>query len=160
MAVRDLEKIMNSIISKSFLELESVPIELKQNGARAAFMNVIYEPNINAYVISVNKRLTDPAPLNAIKGGFAHELSYILVDKTIGKKPGSTFYKRTKVDSYCDEVTADVYAILRGYGSHLLEMINYLKTSEGSENTKYTWYSGLTTPQIEKLIGEKRIPKV
>ena len=88
------------------------------------------------------------APIAVIKGGFAHELGHIIVDKTerwIDRIAWALF----KQYQILDERNADLIAIMRGYGHELLAMVEYSE----SKGNGYSKDCGLSRIEIKQILS-------
>jgi len=147
--------------AKSELELHFILMDLLKDGYRELKdynFEMKYE-NIDAILqyktlprkgfrINVNPILKK-APINAIKGGIAHELEHIIDEINMTnyyKKRDTELYNRAERYRLLDEKQTDTNAIIRGYGKELMSLSRFLKNHCNIETT------GLTYKEIRKML--------
>ena len=137
----ELVDVLEEIISKSFPELSKQKIKIRYEKMPSALF--AFDGIMNHYHISVDSTLKK-ASKKLIQGGLVHELCHIVNEMNLSK-----YMKRNDLKLYgknshyrqLDEKNTDLQVIMRGYGSHLLELIGRGKKDEG-----------LTLKEVKKLL--------
>ncbi len=147
--MNDLTHIRDQVIRRGFPELLAEDIQVEYKYLKDALLEygLLTE---EGFYIEVDESLTN-APVQVLTGGFAHELSHMLVDKNFKDHSISRdrfAYKISKRYKTLDERNTDLEVILRGFGKDLLIFLEY------SEKKGYPHYreDGLSIREVEILI--------
>ncbi len=147
--MNDLKHIRDHVIQRGFPELlaEDIQVEFKKLKDALLEYGLLTE---EGFYVEVDESLMN-APKQVLIGGFAHELSHMLVDKnckdhTISRDRFA--YKISKRYKTLDERNTDLEVILRGFGKDLLVFLEY------SEKEGYPHYKedGLSIREVKILI--------
>jgi len=151
--VKNLEEIRDHVIKRGFPELmaEDIQVEYKKlEDALLEYGGLTEE----GYYIEVDETLKT-APDDVLIGGFAHEFSHIISDKSLVKKLISRdklAYNISPRYKTLDERNTDIEVLLRGFGNELLSFLEY------SEKNEYPHYKedGLSIREVKTLLGLTR----
>lgn len=148
--MNNLSEIRDKVIKSGFPELMSEDIQVEYKKLEDAVFECggLTE---EGFYIEVDKSMEN-APESVIEGGFAHELSHILIDKTQGigltLRDGlaRTLSKRYKT---LDERNTDLQVIIRGYGGQLLSFLEY------SDKKDFPHYKedGLSIREVKQILS-------
>jgi len=147
--MNDLKHIRDHVIQRGFPELlaEDIQVEFKKLKDALLEYGLLTE---EGFYVEVDESLMN-APKQVLIGGFAHELSHMLVDKNCKNHTISRdrfAYKISKRYKTLDERNTDLEVILRGFGKDLLVFLEY------SEKEGYPHYKedGLSIREVKILI--------
>jgi hypothetical protein len=148
--MKELQTLRDRVIHQGFPELLSEDIQVEYQELKDALFQY-GSLTEEGYYIEVDASLKE-APEAVLIGGFAHELSHIIADKSLTKRImfrdriAYQFSKRYKV---LDERNTDLEVILRGFAKELLAFLEY------SEKSGYPHYKedGLSIREVKALIS-------
>lgn len=147
---------LDEVIMKGFPDLADEDIQTdfaKLEDALLEVTNLAEEKfpyRKDGYFIDVDDSMKN-APIQALKGGFAHELGHIISDKKESWIDG-LLYKISTKHCTLQERNADLNAIIRGYGKELLVFREY---SESTGNG-YSKDEGLSRVEIKQIIYNRK----
>ena len=150
--MNNIDKIRDEVINKAFPELmnEDIQVEYKSlDDALFEYGGLTKE----GFYIEVDNSMKD-ASKKVIEGGFAHELSHILIDKEQGRTltlKDRLAYKISKRYKTLDERNTDLNVIIRKYGNQLLAFLKY------SEKKGFPHYKedGLSIREVKSVLSLK-----
>jgi hypothetical protein len=151
--MHDLGLIRDRIIKKAFPELMDEDIQVEYAKLEDALLEYASLTGEGFY-IEVDESLKK-APIEVLEGGFAHELSHILVDKTAGITAtirDRLAYSISERYKTLDERNTDVNVVIRGYGSQLLAFLEYAE-KEGFPHYKE---DGLSILEVRAILSSGR----
>lgn len=147
-----LLNITNSLIHKSFPELEKVSILIDFEELSDAYLMYGVVKDKKEYFIVVDPSMKK-APVKAVTGGIAHELCHIvsdLQDNSILKIFWNWLYNKNIYYQNLVERNTDTDTIIRGYGNELLILMDF-SNKNADDRVFKTPYTGLTYEEIFKI---------
>ena len=149
--MNNLIQIRDDVIKRGFPELMAEDIQVEYTHLKDALF-VYGRLTREGFYIEIDELLTKAAE-QVLIGGFAHEFSHMLVDKSLTKRwtsMDSLAYIISKRYKTLDERNTDLEVILRGFGKELLNFLEY------SEKEGYPHYKedGLSIREVKILLGK------
>jgi hypothetical protein len=102
------------------------------------------------FLVEVSTELAG-APSRVLEGGIAHELAHVLHDSAMSplrRKHALELYGRSVAYRIRDERNADLRAVERGYGPHLLAFMMYARRLGHTFCREH----GLLLPELRRLV--------
>lgn len=152
--MRNLEPIKKRVIRKGFPELRKHSIEINYTDI-GSFMEIWWYGK-NSFEIRTNEKIDEATP-QAIEGCIAHELSHIIYDNrwtNLGNRIDAFLYSKFNFYRTMTERAVDRIAVERGYGSQLLEFVEW-RTELANKDLWLAWTPdcGLSLEELRALVS-------